>query len=473
MGSTPSSTAGSSPRVRGKRVARLELATVDRLIPACAGKTAGLTRGGSRTRAHPRVCGENPPVSRWLRGTLGSSPRVRGKRVDGSRTLLRPGLIPACAGKTRGGHYPPRRGAAHPRVCGENYRSRAGGVKEYGSSPRVRGKRRARRRAARTGGLIPACAGKTTRGCSRRHQRRAHPRACGENAEVRADAWGAGGSSPRVRGKQGRRGWPRLRGRLIPACAGKTGSARAPQGSAAAHPRVCGENRLIENLVTLQRGSSPRVRGKHYMHLGENDGIRLIPACAGKTHKRGRYRSADQAHPRVCGENASLDVDALAAAWLIPACAGKTRRRPLRLRDHHGSSPRVRGKRYRRDRPERHDRLIPACAGKTVLPEWVRGWGRAHPRVCGENHAVGVDREPPGGSSPRVRGKLGGDQGAGVLRVAHPRVCGENRGSVTTCRPSAGSSPRVRGKPVYEVTEPGAFGLIPACAGKTSTSPWS
>ena len=295
------------------------------------------------------MCGENRGVDSWWIKDPGSSPRVRGKRVDGSRTLLRPGLIPACAGKTRGGHYPPRRGAAHPRVCGENYRSRAGGVKEYGSSPRVRGKRRARRRAARTGGLIPACAGKTTRGCSRRHQRRAHPRACGENAEVRADAWGAGGSSPRVRGKllEHVAGHGCLR--LIPACAGKTHMILHLSNALWAHPRVCGENGPLSGIGRPTQGSSPRVRGK----LGAVDArlhaLGLIPACAGKTEDELSRAECEGAHPRVCGENG------------FGACSTGIRR---------GSSPRVRGKPTHRKSGYPATRLIPACAGKTLHAPW-------------------------------------------------------------------------------------------------------
>ena len=204
MGSTPSSTAGSSPRVRGKRVARLELATVDRLIPACAGKTGRPSRCGSGTAAHPRVCGENfrrPRSSSW---PPGSSPRVRGKPSSSPASWPVSWLIPACAGKTRrrGGRPPGR--SAHPRVCGENARKHFQRLLYFGSSPRVRGKPRRRNREPEHRGLIPACAGKTTTPTRWPWRTAAHPRVCGENGEEDVGGDAAVGSSPRVRGKRDR-----------------------------------------------------------------------------------------------------------------------------------------------------------------------------------------------------------------------------------------------------------------------------
>ena len=74
----PGDLLGSSPRVRGKRAFS---SCQSRLIPARAGKTSGLSRGRSGRWAHPRACGENSWPSCPLTTTRGSSPRVRGKRV--------------------------------------------------------------------------------------------------------------------------------------------------------------------------------------------------------------------------------------------------------------------------------------------------------------------------------------------------------------------------------------------------------
>ena len=192
--------------------------------------------------AHPRVCGENPPGrGRGCRGR-GSSPRVRGKLLEGRGDLGRHGLIPACAGKTGRGRRCRGCPGAHPRVCGENSAADSFVRLTTGSSPRVRGKLREEGLGADDRGLIPTCAGKTP-GCGGAVvEGWAHPRVCGENAGVWGRRCGGLGSSPRVRGKQ--HVIPSLvaAGRLIPACAGKTVVPFLGLVSSAAHPRVCGEN---------------------------------------------------------------------------------------------------------------------------------------------------------------------------------------------------------------------------------------
>ena len=95
---------------------------------------------------------------------MGSSPRVRGKRLRTSDQDGLARLIPARAGKTT--PYDPH----HTISCG--------------SSPRVRGKRRQLHVDAGHFGLIPARAGKTRGPAVRRGQYPAHPRACGENVTV-------------------------------------------------------------------------------------------------------------------------------------------------------------------------------------------------------------------------------------------------------------------------------------------------
>ena len=51
--------------------------------------------------------------------------------------------------------------ADHPRVCGENFARALGVQDDYGSPPRVRGKRAALGEALEQGRITPACAGKT------------------------------------------------------------------------------------------------------------------------------------------------------------------------------------------------------------------------------------------------------------------------------------------------------------------------
>ena len=192
---------GSSPRVRGKPPSRQLVPQRERLIPACAGKTAPPTPISTRPRAHPRVCGENILYCGMVLTVLGSSPRVRGKLelIQSGHEFF--GLIPACAGKTWGRRLGGQDQRAHPRVCGENVIVPSALETVPGSSPRVRGKQTGTSALDGWGGLIPACAGKTRPGRWRQFQRRAHPRVCGENVPRGKTHTYSAGSSPRVRGK--------------------------------------------------------------------------------------------------------------------------------------------------------------------------------------------------------------------------------------------------------------------------------
>ena len=417
-----------------------------------------------RARAHPRACGENTYVATpWCYGE-GSSPRVRGKRLELHWGDGRPGLIPARAGKTCPPNAAWTQDSAHPRACGKNghHPGEPGG--EHGSSPRVRGKQRERPLDEPQPGLIPARAGKTKGRCATRASRRAHPRACGENGDVGGPQAGGLGSSPRVRGKPSSRQHRPPRQRLIPARAGKTPCVEVAPGFPRAHPRACGENPRRRARRRGRRGSSPRVRGKLPGGLSWGNKRGLIPARAGKTALTSSRSRTTPAHPRACGENLAR----LASPSPWP-----------------GSSPRVRGKHRVGGLLGDDAGLIPARAGKTVLAALQVARCQAHPRACGENgHFL---RASPG-SSPRVRGKRRGYRGdarAGGLiparagktrgrpapsppRGAHPRACGENTPGASHPPLSYGSSPRVRGKRPLESEAQGQARLIPARAGKTS-----
>ena len=111
---------GSSPRVRGKPALLAGCGAAGRLIPACAGKTQRCRFQLRLPAAHPRVCGENSPYLCPKHRPMGSSPRVRGKLIGNAFERCPDRLIPACAGKTALSRAPMRAAPAHPRVCGEN-----------------------------------------------------------------------------------------------------------------------------------------------------------------------------------------------------------------------------------------------------------------------------------------------------------------------------------------------------------------
>ncbi len=92
---------------------------------------------------------------------IGSSPRVRGTRDHRADVAARVRFIPACAGNTVVVHVPVRRKSVHPRVCGEHEARLDLGVQRIGSSPRVRGTRQANAARLARNRFIPACAGNT------------------------------------------------------------------------------------------------------------------------------------------------------------------------------------------------------------------------------------------------------------------------------------------------------------------------
>ena len=208
--------------MRGKRAASLGDGDVSGITPACAGKTPLPLRAPSRQRDHPRVCGENRTDAWSVYLYMGSPPRVRGKhQILPDRSGWR-GITPACAGKTEFCRFGDADGRDHPRVCGENP-SLALAVSELlGSPPRVRGKPSARGLSRTRPGITPACAGKTARSAWRFMAVRDHPRVCGENSFLVFSCTRLVGSPPRVRGKLAKKCEVTVDTGITPACAGKT-----------------------------------------------------------------------------------------------------------------------------------------------------------------------------------------------------------------------------------------------------------
>ena len=133
---------GSSPQVRG-RLFLDDLGQVCfRLIPAGAGQTRGRCLLARRGRAHPRRCGADDRVLAIARGERGSSPQVRGRRVACQQPVGAVGLIPAGAGQTFTTNKYSKTRWAHPRRCGADLVLGGELLAHLGSSPQVRGRRR-------------------------------------------------------------------------------------------------------------------------------------------------------------------------------------------------------------------------------------------------------------------------------------------------------------------------------------------
>ena len=159
----------------------------------------------------------------------------------------------------------------------------------------------------------------------------------------------------------------------------------------------------------------------------------------------------------------------------------------LSLEVHRGSSPHVRGARIPGKRPAGRGGIIPACAGSTLRILTRPPPIRDHPRMCGEHDGVQAILTTDKGSSPHVRGALNtwrwNNPLSGIIpacagstsstrlkarpRRDHPRMCGEHLPLSLITIATWGSSPHVRGAHMFGIGGQGGKGIIPACAGST------
>ena len=190
------------------------------------------------------------------------------------------------------------------------------------------------------------------------------------------------------------------------------------------------------------------------------------PRMCGEHHavSSGPHPAGD--HPRMCGEHLSF------MAFLMVSA---------------GSSPHVRGARHHLHKIATRHGIIPACAGSTFNASFGALQNRDHPRMCGE-HAQGQwAAEVRVGLSPHVRGAHRRQpqlrQRAGIIPACagststpttrnptqwdHPRMCGEHRSGFNALFFLTGSSPHVRGARKDSPLRRCHSGIIPACAGST------
>ena len=375
----------------------------------------------------------------------GVAPCLRGREPPRRQMRQAAGTIPAPARK-RSRHRPsPLPPGDHPHVCGEEAISVDGCSRCAGSSPRLRGGdgRRRRRRDGR--GIIPAPAGKGRSATAATTSSRDHPRACGEGTADGRMRRHRSGSSPRMRGRAELLFQQVERLGIIPAHAGKGRRRTGPQRRGSDHPRACGEGTRRAGRRIRTRGSSPRLRGRD-LRTGKRPGVRgIIPAPAGKGSPARSTSSCTRDHPRACGEGAVL---------------------ALRRCDGDGSSPRLRGRATRPQAPDPEPRIIPAPAGKGGGASARTSSPRDHPRACGEGQPSTRRTSSGHGSSPRLRGRgprrrtrrptrgiIPAPAGKGRRRPRpgrrsgdHPRACGEGKVGLRAYVDDDGSSPRLRGR---------------------------
>ena len=154
-------TPGSPPRMRGKHSRRFVVITTSGITPADAGKTDSCNISYGAAWDHPRGCGENNRKTRVETAKRGSPPRMRGKPTDYHNRNRQVRITPADAGKTLSVTGQTISSRDHPRGCGENTVDAGNNVPSLGSPPRMRGKRSGFRVNDSCKRITPADAGKT------------------------------------------------------------------------------------------------------------------------------------------------------------------------------------------------------------------------------------------------------------------------------------------------------------------------
>ena len=211
------------------------------------------------------------------------------------------------------------------------------------------------------------------------------------------------------------------------------------------------------------------MRGARYLMGACPDVLRIIPADAGSTRNHTMHIYGSRDHPRGCGEHR---LWALAGGRMV------------------GSSPRMRGAHVTGVDGGTVEGIIPADAGSTTLFLTEDGFGKDHPRGCGEHPTPLAGRHCRLGSSPRMRGVpqappmmgnagriIPADAGSTSLLIVlsnvfqdHPRGCGEHHHQPCHISHPQGSSPRMRGARCQPGWQSQTTRIIPADAGSTSAS---
>ena len=213
---------GSAPRARGTQQDRRRPGVSVRISPACAGNTQSAPSRRPRSADQPRVRGEH--ISSRARSTpvAGSAPRARGTRTARMPRPPRDCISPACAGNTPCLTILCDVHSDQPRVRGEHPIARTPTDNVYGSAPRARGTLSSHRELRSSYRISPACAENTFRRSIALDVQGDQPRVRGEHNKPRISELECVGSAPRARGTPARSHEDGKRVRISPACAGNT-----------------------------------------------------------------------------------------------------------------------------------------------------------------------------------------------------------------------------------------------------------
>ena len=174
-------------------------------------------------------------------------------------------------------------------------------------------------------------------------------------------------------------------GGSIPARAGEPRRARRLQRHRGVYPRASGGTDFDADVGAWIIGLSPRERGNHDVCCCSLNRVRSIPARAGEPSAGRSLGTHTPVYPRASG-----------GTWRGRTC----------VRNVQGLSPRERGNRRRRRRPEHVVGSIPARAGEPAGQAPAHAPGTVYPRASGGTVIAHQQRVRRYGLSPRERGNL-------------------------------------------------------------------
>ena len=187
--------------MRGKGKLENLTRTIIRITPAYAGKSLHVVWFFVNVQDHPRLCGEKLVFLSLLILLLGSPPPMRGKAHGSVCHLRHHRITPAYAGKRVDLCTISSRSKDHPRLCGEKRFHDVLLIFRRGSPPPMRGKAQSLHGRLYQWRITPAYAGKSPPASDKDQLSRDHPRLCGEKYGFSSRKRLHRGSPPPMRGK--------------------------------------------------------------------------------------------------------------------------------------------------------------------------------------------------------------------------------------------------------------------------------
>ena len=335
---------GSPPLARERL--RIQAAETPRrgITPACAGKTYRSAASDTACGDHPRLRGKDRTRAGDATALIGSPPLARERHIVTSIISSPPGITPACAGKTLCARTYGKRRRDHPRLRGKDIKDGIAGWAAAGSPPLARERPPRKRRIRSTTRITPACAGKTITIDVKLEKIEDHPRLRGKDGTFFDVVAMTLGSPPLARERPDGRKEILITGGITPACAGKTIIGAIESHCIGDHPRLRGKDAKLIRVTIALTGSPPLARERPYNHVIDFTERRITPACAGKTILNLCFQLVNGDHPRLRGKDSqgidpnlvnkgspplarerlyTKKVNALFTR-ITPACAGKT-----------------------------------------------------------------------------------------------------------------------------------------------------